>query len=124
MKSCSFIFVLWTSLLAVGCKEATRSSDARPPDAPVRETPDHTATQTVSLHVPGMLCPVACWPKVKKTLEAQSSVVSVALAPQANDKLIDNPVVFVTAGDEFDSSRAIAALEEAGFTGASMGESD
>src|SRR6056297_3263441 len=42
-------------------------------------------TQLVSLKVPDMHCPVACYPAVKKTLEGQTGVSGVDLAEQSEE---------------------------------------
>lgn len=94
---------------------ATGASDAASPaTAP--------STQMVSLRVPKMHCPFACWPKVKETLEKQDGVAEVTLAEQADENAIDNPVVHVRAAESFDASQAIDALAAAGFSDATLDE--
>lgn len=74
----------------------------------------------VSLKVPKMECPFACWPKVKETLEAQPGVTNVVLAPQKDENEIDNPQVEIEIAEGFDAAKAIEAVGAAGFDGASV----
>ncbi|QEG38523.1 heavy-metal-associated domain-containing protein [Roseimaritima ulvae] len=72
-------------------------------------------TQLVTLHVPEMHCPFACYPAVKKALEAEPGVVGVDLAEQKQEGVIDNPEVKIQVSDAFDAQAAIDALAKAGF---------
>ena len=94
--------------------EAATDEAPRPPKDP------NAKYQLVSVEVPTMSCPFACWPKVKKTLERQPGVGDVILAPQKEADAIDKPVVIVEATDAFRAEAAFAALTEAGFGGAKL----
>ena len=72
-------------------------------------------TQLVTLRVPEMHCPFACYPAVKKALEAEPGVVGVDLAEQKQEGVIDNPEVKIKVSDQFDAQAAIDALAKAGF---------
>lgn len=72
--------------------------------------------QLVSLKVPEMHCPFACYPAVKKTLEAEPGVLAVDLAEQQEEGAIDNPVVKVKVSKDFDAQAAVDALATAGFS--------
>lgn len=72
-------------------------------------------TQVVTLRVPEMHCPFACYPAVKKALEAEPGVVGVDLAKQKQDGVIDNPEVKIQVSSDFDAQAAIDALAKAGF---------
>lgn len=76
------------------------------------------AVQTVNLKVPGMHCPMACYPSVKKALEGEAGVQNVDLVEQKEDTRIDNPVVIIQHDGAFDLDRAVASLEKLGFAGA------
>ena len=76
--------------------------------------------QQISLKVPGMHCPFACYPSVKETLEGQAGVQGVDLAAQKEEGAIDNPVVIICAGEGFDLDAAIAQLAKSGFSDASV----
>lgn len=76
-----------------------------------------TGVKLVSLDVPDMHCPFACYPKVKETLESQPGVEEVTLAKQKEEGIIDNPQVLVKLNGNFDPNSAIAALKQSGFTG-------
>ncbi|XZE52140.1 hypothetical protein SH139x_003822 [Planctomycetaceae bacterium SH139] len=78
--------------------------------------------QLVSLKVPDMHCPVACYPAVKKTLEGQTGVSGVDLAKQSEEGIIDNPVVVIKTAPGFDLDQAIAALDAAGFSKSTVTE--
>jgi hypothetical protein len=98
-----------------GAESENASDEApRPPKDP------NAKYQLVSVEVPTMSCPFACWPKVKKTLEKQAGVGDVTLAPQKDADAIDKPVVIVEATDAFQAEAAFAALTEAGFGGAKL----
>ncbi len=77
-------------------------------------------TASLTMQVPEMHCPFACYPRVKENLEARENVVSVELAQQAKEGVIDNPQVIVTYHDEFDADGAIAKLEAEGFSGSTV----
>ncbi len=94
--------------------ESAADEAPRPPKDP------NAKYHRVSLEVPTMSCPFACWPKVKKTLEKQPGVGEVTLSPQKDKDAIDQPVVYVEATDAFQAEAAFAALTEAGFGGAKV----
>ena len=113
---------------------ATEPAPAEPapaepaPAAPAAEPkPDSASTKsgeavrfvaTKSVKVPTMMCPYACWPKVKETLAAMPGVEGVQLAAQAKETEIDNPVVELKTNDNFNVEAAIAALDKASFADA------
>ena len=92
---------------------ATPDAVAIAPDAEV-------TTASLTMTVPEMHCPFACYPSVKKNLEKRSDVVAVELVPQKEEGIIDNPQVIVTYKEGFDAEQAIAQLEAAGFTGSTV----
>lgn len=83
------------------------------PDADVK-------TASLTMNVPEMHCPFACYPSVKEKLEKQADVMTVELAPQKEEGVIDNPQVIVTYKEGFDAEQAIAMLEAAGFGGSTV----
>jgi mercuric ion binding protein len=83
------------------------------PDADVQ-------TASLTMSVPKMHCPVMCYPSVKKSLEERDDVLSVELAPQKEEGIIDNRQVIVTYKTGFDTEQAIASLETVGFPGSSV----
>ncbi len=92
-------------------------------DSDVQIVPTRTVPiRTVSLEVPTMQCPVNNWPKVKETLEAEPGVEVVLLAAQTREDVIDNRVVHVAVGDDFQTNRAVSSLARAGYSGASVKE--
>lgn len=111
--------------LTVGCAPTSSTpasvSDRKPTDVPVAEGTE-PQTYDVALSVPTMNCPFDCWPKVKETLEGQPGVGVVTLAPQEDANAIDNPLVYLTLSGEFSADTSLAALEAAGFEGASVSQ--
>ncbi len=69
-----------------------------------------SAGTLVSLKVPNMDCPFGCWPAVRESLTAVDGVESVELVQQGGEDVIDNPVVMIKTGADFDTSKLIAAL--------------
>ncbi|MEZ6059310.1 MAG: hypothetical protein R3C19_03000 [Planctomycetaceae bacterium] len=74
----------------------------------------------VTLEVPTMECPFACYPTVKETLEEQPGVTSVELVPQKEEGVIDDRRVIVNVSEGFSLDEAVAALSKAGFKNASV----
>ncbi|KAA5540496.1 heavy-metal-associated domain-containing protein [Roseiconus nitratireducens] len=87
-----------------------------------KQVPSDAETQSasVTLNVPEMHCPFACYPSVKENLEKRDDVIEVALAPQKEEGVIDNPQVIVTYKQGFSTDAAIATLESAGFGGSTV----
>ena len=97
------------------------SPDAPAPDAPVaQEDIADVTTASLTMNVPEMHCPFACYPSIKKNLEERADVVSVELAPQKEEGVIDNPQVIVTYKSGFEPESAIAQLDKAGFSGSTV----
>lgn len=124
----NFLVGLLLLSVVVGCSSSTPTSmvedAAVDADAPVTEVVEAAAEPTydVALTVPTMNCPFACWPKVKETLEHQPGVETVTLAKQADENAIDNPTVYLSLSGEFSADESIAALGEAGFSGATVNQ--
>lgn len=74
-----------------------------------------TESGTLTLHVPDMHCPFACYPAIKKALESSDTVEQVELAEQKVEGTIDNPQIIINFTDGFDVDAAIAALKARGF---------
>jgi hypothetical protein len=113
-----FVFALLLFGIAAGCAQQEPATVTGVDAAGTGELPADTVK--VSLEVPTMSCPFACWPHVKETLEGESGVTQVTLAPQKDANAIDNPVVYVAAGTDFNAEKAIADLAAAGFAGAKV----
>jgi len=71
---------------------------------------------TLTLSVPKMHCPFACYPAVKRTLEGTDTVESVELAEQKEEGLIDNRQVVVQYKSGFNLDAAIELLSSQGFS--------
>ncbi|HAN96539.1 MAG TPA: hypothetical protein DCQ98_03495 [Planctomycetaceae bacterium] len=114
--------VLALAMLTVGCGVEVETKST-----PTEESTENKTSLVVpadathvSLLVPKMECPVACWPKVKETLERQPGVTNVVLAPQKDENVIDNPQVEIEVAEGFDADKALAAVAEAGFSGSTV----
>ncbi len=70
----------------------------------------------MTLSVPEMMCPVSCYPRVKKALENTAAVDSVELAPQKVEGEIDNRKVIVNYNAGFKLDDALNVLKKEGFT--------
>lgn len=88
--------------------------------AEVPHEADEAQLQTISLKVPGMHCPAACYSSVKKTLESEAGVQTVELVAQKEEGRIDNPVVIIKHDPSFDLNKAVASLEKRGFSDAAV----
>ena len=83
MKRAAWSLLMLLAFALNGCSTSTTSSpnatsptngtqaSAAKPAEPVRQKDPNATYTKVSFEVPTMSCPFACWPKVKKTLEAQ-----------------------------------------------------
>ncbi|MCD0463493.1 heavy-metal-associated domain-containing protein [Roseiconus lacunae] len=101
-------------------EEATSTPEQQAASSVAPEVDVNTASLT--LNVPDMHCPFACYPNVKKTLEGRDDVVSVELVPQKEEGVIDTPQVVVQYKDGFVVDNAIAQLGELGFAGSTVVE--
>jgi hypothetical protein len=102
-------------------KPASELPESSPTNTTASIVPDvEVKTASMTMNVPEMHCPFACYPSVKKNLESREDVMSVELAPQKEEGVIDNPQVIVTYREGFDPIGAIALLESVGFAGSSV----
>jgi len=62
-----------------------------------------------------MSCPAGCYPSVRSAIAKQKGVMDVELAPQKEEGVIDNPVVFVKYQGDLDLQATFKAIERAGF---------
>lgn len=74
----------------------------------------------VTLSVPEMHCPFACYPSVKETLEEQPGVLEVDLAEQKQEGVLDKREVNLKVAGNFDVDSAISSLSQAGFEKSSV----
>jgi copper chaperone CopZ len=115
-------FVVLASIALIGCTAGTAPDKASSAgsESAVAATPTSGDVKEVTLRVPTMECPVACWPKVKEILEKQPGVAEVVLAEQKAKDTIDNPLVTVKLAGQFDSAKAIESLAVAKFENATV----
>jgi len=113
LAAAGIMYFIATSTPDTGVETASQAPPAMTTDAEVN-------TASLTLSVPEMHCPFACYPSVKENLEKQDDVVSVELAPQKEEGVIDNRQVIVTYKQGSDPQKMIAGLDEAGFAGSSV----
>ena len=110
--------------LFTGCTESqspVTENSSENTSTPVAATPVvYESGQTLTVNVPDMHCPFACYPKVKDTLNGQEGVESVELVKQEDEGTINDPRVIVKLKGEFDASNAIDALSKVGFSEATV----
>jgi copper chaperone CopZ len=81
-----------------------------------------TKAGTLTIAVPSMHCEVACFPRVKATLEATEGVQSVVLATQPSEGVLDNRQVVVDYDTGFDLNTALSSLVQEGFPNSAVVE--
>lgn len=88
----------------------------------IQATSTHVMSEagTLTLNVPDMHCPFACYPAIKKALESTDTVEQVELAEQKVEGVIDNPQVIINFTEGFDVDAAIASLKARGFENSSV----
>ena len=74
-----------------------------------------TESGTLTIAVPTMQCEMACFPRVKTTLEGKDGVQSVELATQKEEGVLDNRQVIVNYNNGFNLNAALSSLVEEGF---------
>ncbi len=112
------LLALSTLVFVIGCAESTtpQTTTSEPNSSAVTVTPvKYEPGQTLTVNVPDMHCPFACYPKVKQTIADQPGVESVELVEQESEDAINDPRIIVKLNGEFDSTTAIEALSKKGF---------
>lgn len=117
------------AIAAVGIMIAIASTgDPNDDGSPINDGSPGTATAvsvdpvtmaeagTMTLAVPEMHCSFSCFPRVKKTLENNDAVETVALGPQKVEGTLDNRQVVVQYKAGFELGEALKMLEAEGFT--------
>ena len=107
---------------AVGCGTSAPAPEAvGETESTAAVTPVvYNAGESLTLEVPGMHCPFGCYPTVEKTLTSLDGVEEVELVPQEKEGEINDRRVVVKLNNEFDANKAVSALADAGFDGASV----
>ena len=105
-------------VLVVGCSESevgTVTDAGAATTSPAATLVSFNAGDTANLEVPKMSCSMACYPKVKETLEKIDGIASEELVPQEEEPAINDHRVTITFDGSVDGASAVAALSEAGF---------
>ncbi len=92
------------------------------PTTPPASAAIMTQAGTLTIAVPTMQCEMACFPRVKTTLESNNGVQSVELATQKEEGALDNRQVIVNYDNGFDLNAALSALVEEGFPNSAVVE--
>ncbi|MCR9202501.1 MAG: hypothetical protein NXI04_27995 [Planctomycetaceae bacterium] len=124
-------WLLLPAVLLMGCAENAPEPDPATEPAEAGEAGSGVAaleTMPVSfvsgdvatLAVPEMNCQLACYPKVKRTLEGVEGVAAVELVEQQDEVQVDDRRVTITFEADVDGAAALAALESAGYPGSTF----
>ncbi len=112
-----FIAVLAAIGIMIGIVSYPNQSE--PSSSRPETTPAPAALMTESgrltIAVPTMQCEMACFPRVKITLEGNDHVQSVELATQEEEGVLDNRQVIVNYDNGFNLNAALSSLVEEGF---------
>ncbi|MGI9466884.1 MAG: heavy-metal-associated domain-containing protein [Rubripirellula sp.] len=112
-----FIAVLAAIGIMIGIVSYPNQSE--PSSSRPETTPAPAALMTESgrltIAVPTMQCEMACFPRVKTTLEGNDHVQSVELATQEEEGVLDNRQVIVNYDNGFNLNEALSSLVEEGF---------
>ena len=112
-----FIAVLAAIGIMIGIVSYPNQSE--PSSSRHETTPAPAALMTESgrltIAVPTMQCEMACFPRVKTTLEGNDHVQSVELATQEEEGVLDNRQVIVNYDNGFNLNEALSSLVEEGF---------
>ena len=81
-----------------------------------------TESGTLTIAVPTMQCEMACFPRVKTTLEGKDGVQSVELATQKEEGVLDNRQAIVNYDNGFNLNAALSSLVEEGFPNSAVVE--
>ncbi len=81
-----------------------------------------TESGTLTIAVPTMQCEMACFPRVRTTLEGKDGVQSVELATQKEEGVLDNRQVIVNYDNGFNLNAALSSLVEEGFPNSAVVE--
>ena len=105
----------------VSYPKQTESPIRRPAETTTSANP-MTKPGTLTIAIPTMQCEMACFPRVKSTLEGNDGVQSVELAAQQKRGLLDNRQVILKYNNGFNPTQALASLVEEGFPNAAFVE--
>lgn len=86
------------------------------------EEEDSAVEKLVSLKVDGMTCPTGCYPVVKSAIAKQKGVLGIELAPQKEEDVIDNPIVYVKYKGKLDLDSTFKAISRAGFEASELSD--
>jgi mercuric ion binding protein len=119
-----FIAVLAATGIMIGIVSYPDQEETRKVASTTTSTSAEVMTKAgkLKIAVPSMHCEVACFPRVKATLEATEGVQSVELATQPSEGVLENRQVIVDYDTGFNLNAALSSLVQEGFTNSAVVE--
>ena len=119
-----FIAVLAAIGIMIGIVSYPNQTESRNRSSASTAVPATVMTEsgTLTIAVPTMQCEIACFPRVKTTLEGNEGVQSVELAAQQEKGVLDNRQVVVNYENGFNLNAALSSLVEDGFPNSAVVE--
>ncbi|MCH1439157.1 MAG: heavy-metal-associated domain-containing protein [Rubripirellula sp.] len=119
-----FIAVLAAIGIMIGIVSYPNQTESRNRSSASTAVPATVMTEsgTLTIAVPTMQCEIACFPRVKTTLEGNEGVQSVELAAQQEKGVLDNRQVVVNYENGFNLNAALSSLVEEGFPNSAVVE--
>ena len=119
-----FIAVLAAIGIMIGIASYPNQTESRNRSSASTAVPATVMTEsgTLTIAVPTMQCEIACFPRVKTTLEGNEGVQSVELAAQQEKGVLDNRQVVVNYENGFNLNAALSSLVEDGFPNSAVVE--
>jgi copper chaperone CopZ len=116
-------FLLMAFLCALsGCTPATtpkKTADmaAESSEKQTRQNGPAADVHTVAIRVKTMTCVAGCFNGIRTVIEKREGIESVKLAPQKEEDLIDNSLIYVSYRGELDRKEIERLVVGAGFDG-------
>jgi hypothetical protein len=117
------VFLLIAFLCALsGCTPATTPKDAvdkaaASSEKETRQNDPAADVHTVAIRVNTMSCVEGCFNGIRSVIEKRDGIESVKLAPQKEEGLIDNSMIYVSYRGELDRKEIERLVIGAGFDG-------
>jgi periplasmic mercuric ion binding protein len=105
-----------------GCTPATAPTEtatatATPSEKETRQDDPAADVHTVAIRVNTMSCVEGCFNGIRSVIEKRDGIESVKLAPQKEEGLIDNSMIYVSYRGELDRKEIERLVIGAGFDG-------
>jgi periplasmic mercuric ion binding protein len=111
----TYLALLVVLCCMIGCDQPRSSSESAPIAASPSEGSTNSELQTVTIKVNTMSCVEGCFNGIQSVLEKRDGIESVKLAPQKEEGLIDNSVIYVSYRGAMDRKEIERLVVGAGF---------